>query len=170
MTDTTTPKPTQAEIEALVALLQRPHGNLTGGERQDVATALTVLQAERDVAVARAEGSFVSAMPTTAAERDVLTERSRQVVDEGWDNDHDDTHSEGELAKSAGCYAWIAAQSDALRAAFVRPPPTWPVEWDEDWWKPTDRRRDLVKAAALILAEIERLDRAALAAIKEPKT
>jgi len=35
--------------------------------------------------------------------------------------------------------------------------------------RPT-RRRDLVKAAALILAEIERLDRAALAAIKEPKT
>ena len=33
-------------IEALVALLHRPHGNLTGGERQDVATALTALQAE----------------------------------------------------------------------------------------------------------------------------
>lgn len=28
-------------------------------------------------------------------------------------------------------------------------------------WKPTTSRRDLVKAAALILAEIERLDRAA---------
>lgn len=28
-----------------------------------------------------------------------------------------------------------------------------------EWWKPTNRRRDLVKAAALILAEIERLDR-----------
>lgn len=34
----------------------------------------------------------------------------------------------------------------------------WP--WDESWWKPTNRRRDLVKAGALILAEIERLDRA----------
>jgi hypothetical protein len=27
------------------------------------------------------------------------------------------------------------------------------------WWKPKDRRRDLVRAAALIIAEIERLDR-----------
>jgi hypothetical protein len=31
----------------------------------------------------------------------------------------------------------------------------------DEWWKPTNRRRDLVKAGALILAEIERLDRAA---------
>lgn len=37
----------------------------------------------------------------------------------------------------------------------------WP--WDESWWKPTTPRRDLVKAAALILAEIERLDRMAAA-------
>jgi hypothetical protein len=37
----------------------------------------------------------------------------------------------------------------------------WP--WDLKWWKPTTPRRDLVKAAALIVAEIERLDRAALA-------
>jgi len=36
---------------------------------------------------------------------------------------------------------------------------TWP--WAEKWWKPKNERRDLVKAAALILAEIERLDRAA---------
>jgi septal ring factor EnvC (AmiA/AmiB activator) len=39
---------TPTEIEALVELLQRPYGKLTGGERQDVATALTALQAEND--------------------------------------------------------------------------------------------------------------------------
>ena len=33
--------------------------------------------------------------------------------------------------------------------------------WEDAWWKPTTPRRDLVKAAALILAEIERLDRMA---------
>ena len=35
----------------------------------------------------------------------------------------------------------------------------WP--WDPAWWKPIDPRCDLVKAGALILAEIERIDRAA---------
>ena len=33
----------------------------------------------------------------------------------------------------------------------------WP--WSLDWWKPKDPRRDLVRAGALIVAEIERLDR-----------
>jgi hypothetical protein len=37
-------------------------------------------------------------------------------------------------------------------------PARWP--WSQDWWKPTNPRRDLVKAGALIAAEIERLDRA----------
>jgi hypothetical protein len=35
----------------------------------------------------------------------------------------------------------------------------WP--WSREWWQPKDRRRDLVRAGALIVAEIERLDRAA---------
>lgn len=34
----------------------------------------------------------------------------------------------------------------------------WP--WEEEAWRPKNPRHDLVKAAALILAEIERLDRA----------
>lgn len=43
----------------------------------------------------------------------------------------------------------------------------WPVcgkPWDEKWWKPKNPRRDLVKAGALILAEIERIDRQSEAA------
>jgi len=32
--------------------------------------------------------------------------------------------------------------------------------WAREWWKPKDRRRDLIRAAALIVAEIERLDHA----------
>lgn len=34
----------------------------------------------------------------------------------------------------------------------------WP--WSRAWWKPASRRRCLIKAGALILAEIERIDRA----------
>lgn len=37
----------------------------------------------------------------------------------------------------------------------------WGWPWDASWWKPNARRRNLVKAGALILAEIERIDRAA---------
>ena len=59
------------------------------------------------------------------------------------------------LALAAACYA----NHSAGRLHGVRPA-TWP--WDWKWWKPTNPRRDLVKAAALILAEIDRIDRAAL--------
>lgn len=90
---------------------------------------------------------------------DIATERQRQIEVEGWSPEHDDAHNGGELAKAAGCYAWIAAQSDGMRAIFDTPPPTWPPEWASNWWKPTTRRRDLIKAGALIIAEIERLDR-----------
>ncbi|KVD80772.1 hypothetical protein WS62_25975 [Burkholderia sp. ABCPW 14] len=91
----------------------------------------------------------------TDAARDVLIERRRQVEQEGWTLEHDDEHSRGQMALAAGCYAMNAA-----RAPSKYPPTAWP--WFSDWWKPTTPRRDLVKAGALILAELERLDRTAL--------
>lgn len=94
------------------------------------------------------------AWPITDAARDVLLERARQESQEGWTPTHDDEHSDGALAKAAACYA-ISTAMDA-----EAPPPWWP--FDEEWWKPQDRRRNLVRAGALILAELERLDRAAL--------
>lgn len=90
----------------------------------------------------------------TAAAADVLAERKRQVTAEGWTPGHDDEYEHGELADAAGCYA---LSSDLFDCAG-EPPRPWP--WPDEWWKPTSRRRDLVKAGALILAEIERIDRA----------
>lgn len=90
----------------------------------------------------------------TAAADDVLAERKRQVTAEGWTPGHDDEYEHGELADAAGCYAL----SSELFDCAGEPPIQWP--WPDEWWKPTNRRRDLVKAGALILAEIERLDRA----------
>lgn len=84
------------------------------------------------------------------AARDVLAERQRQISVEGWTPEHDDEHSFEEMAFAASCYA-CADEGEA-------PPAVWP--WDWKWWKPKGRRRNLVKAGALILAEIERLDRA----------
>lgn len=40
------------------------------------------------------------------------------------------------------------------------------MAWDMQWWKPGSPRRNLVKSGALILAEIERIDRAAGIGVK----
>jgi hypothetical protein len=98
----------------------------------------------------------------TAAVCDVLDERVRQVRAEGWTPEHDDGHSKGEMAFAGAVYAIGAAVSERERRHHMEiklPFPLWP--WDFRWWKSTTRRRDLVKSAALIIAEIERIDRAA---------
>lgn len=89
------------------------------------------------------------------AARDVLAERARQVNVEGWTTAHDDQYQNDELSLAAACYA-IASDT----APQVGTPQMWP--WPDEWWKPTTERRNLVKAGALILAEIERLDRATM--------
>lgn len=94
---------------------------------------------------------------------DVWRERMRQLSVKEFSRDHDDKHNYGALAAAAGCYALTAC---------LRVPPYedesvglgvwtfWP--WSAKRWKPSaDPRRNLIKAGALILAEIERLDRAA---------
>jgi hypothetical protein len=82
----------------------------------------------------------------------VLAERRRQKEVEGWTDEHDDReHAPGELAEAGACYALRAATTSPY------PPDAWP--WSREWWKPTGFRRDLVKAAALILAEGEKFDR-----------
>ncbi len=91
--------------------------------------------------------------------RDVQAERRRQVEAEGWTPEHDDEHSHGQMARAAACYALAgsSAPNDGTAALLVSL--AWP--WDEQWWKPSTARRDMVKACALGLAEIERLDRVA---------
>lgn len=107
---------------------------------------------------------------TSQAAQDVLAERLRQVEALGWTPEHDDEHSHGQLAAAAAVYAAHASADAAVFGQAPNPDPAstfklqefvrrcWP--WDMEWWKPSNRRRMLVKAGALILAEIERLDRA----------
>ena len=91
----------------------------------------------------------------TTAARDVLAERKRHKDVEGFAAEHDDGHPDGDLAIAAACYA-----ANAGGVPWSGETPSfWP--WDNDWWKPTTPRRDLVKAGSLILAEIERIDRSA---------
>lgn len=82
---------------------------------------------------------------------DVLAERQRQISEEGWTPTHDDEHPDGSLARAGACYVLAAVGLTAIGVSL------WP--WGKKWWKPKGARRDLVRAAALILAEIERMDR-----------
>lgn len=84
------------------------------------------------------------------------------MIIEDWAPEHDDVHPCGEIAAFAALYAmpsaardWPAAETgygDTFGAALC------PKDWQPKFG---DRRRELVKAGALVLAEIERLDRAA---------
>lgn len=96
------------------------------------------------------------------AVEDVIAERARQVSQEGFDDTHDDIHTNGALSRAAACYALQSSDLGREGVYFLGRWRSitdlhWP--WDSDWWKPTTPRRNLVKAGALILAEIERLDR-----------
>ncbi|PZR81160.1 MAG: hypothetical protein DI537_38590 [Stutzerimonas stutzeri] len=92
---------------------------------------------------------------------DVTAERRRQIEAEGWGNVHDDGHTNFELSRAAVAYAQRGAMTHDVRILEEERnhvPSIWP--WTRAWWKPKDRRADLVRAAALLIAEIERLDRA----------
>ncbi len=95
----------------------------------------------------------------------IAEERKRQVEKEGWSIAYDSIrHKQGELTDAALCYATVA--SAQLRGASVE---EWPVEmfnndtltdwpWEKQWYKPApNAERNLVKAGALIAAELDRI-------------
>lgn len=104
----------------------------------------------------------------TKAASDVLAERQRQIEREGWTPEHDDSHPHGEMARAAATYCLCADGPpkpgvaselyQSRRWDFNILAAIWPRNWR---FNPKDRRSNLVRAAALLLAEIERLDRAA---------
>lgn len=119
-----------------------------------------------------AQGGGRVMKPHEEVAREIARERERQVAVEGWTLEHDDAMADGELALAAAAYAINATGDGAVHAMIGRRPRRglnagwisgarlfWP--WAESWWKPKSPRRDLVRAAALIVAEIERIDRAA---------
>ena len=95
----------------------------------------------------------------TPAGADLISlERVRQVTDKGYSIAHDTEHDSAELLLAARCYL-----SDIVNASVaadeVRGCP-WEWPWSSSAWKPTpdDVIRQLVKAGALIAAEIDRLE------------
>lgn len=94
---------------------------------------------------------------TQLAACDVLAERARQVEAESYIPERDDQYTSGQLADAASTYAWWARSWNLPHAQCTHTPTMWP--WAPETWKPQAQRQMLIKAGALILAEIERLDR-----------
>lgn len=84
----------------------------------------------------------------------IAAERARQVSAEGWTADHDDEHDDGGLAFAAVSYALAAVEEDTQNAEVW-----WP--WEDAYFKPKTPIENLVRAGALIAAEIDRIQRAA---------
>lgn len=92
--------------------------------------------------------------------RAIADERQRQVDAEGYSAENDGDYKAGELANAALAYVQVAAMDLAAggrsHVATRSPPACWP--WPRLWWKPKDARRDLVRAGALIAAQIDLID------------
>lgn len=90
----------------------------------------------------------------------IAAERERQLQAEGFSRDCDQQYREGELARAATAYVQLAAMDLQVgtrsHIALQEPPFFWP--WAPEWWKPVDARRDLVRAGALIAAQIDLID------------
>lgn len=76
-------------------------------------------------------------------------ERQHQIEDLGYNAQWDDEYKNFQLAKAAECYV----NPYAMKIV----PQYWPFNWV--YWKPRTYRENLIRAAALIVAEIERIDR-----------
>lgn len=89
----------------------------------------------------------------TDAANDVLEERVRQITKYGFDADHDDRNTNEELRCAARAY--LTHSSNLAKDHYWPSTWTWPYKGAKDSY-----RQKLVTASALIIAEIERLDRA----------
>ena len=95
----------------------------------------------------------------------IVAERLRQIKKEKWNANHDDEHRRMEMSRAAAAYllnVWERSKlQEGVAERYVLSAAVnvlWP--WEDMWWKPADDPvRTLVKAGALIAAEIDRLNR-----------
>ena len=85
----------------------------------------------------------------------LVVERTRQIEAEGFLVCSDKGYKDEELALGAVTYAL----PESKREYYYGYPKFWPSNWCLHMWKPTpnNRLRELCKAGALIVAEMERL-------------
>jgi virulence-associated protein VapD len=98
--------------------------------------------------IRKLKAAYADGVPQAWA--DVIAERQRQIEKHGFNHQQDDGYVFDELPRAARAYIMVSNTHED-------PPPSWP--WARSFWKPRTRRRNLVKAVALLIAEIERIDR-----------
>lgn len=87
---------------------------------------------------------------------DLLAERRRLADQEGFTPEQVDALSFDQLARAGGCYALYGSWPSFVPSI---PPSQWPLQSGQ--WKPADRRATLVMAMAMIMINIESIDRQA---------
>lgn len=135
------------------------HQNIT------FAIIMTVISIARGYVMERVFEFFGMRVRIPASILAVAAERQRQQDVEGWTPEHDDDHETGDLAAAGAAYALTARERRHDRAgpSHVGKPLDWRIRcwpWSDEWWKPQDNRRDLIRGAALIVAELDKADRA----------
>ncbi len=81
----------------------------------------------------------------------ITDERDRQLNVEGYTRERDDGYTDGALGFAAVSYICYALGRPGASGSM------WP--WSPATFKPKNQRHDLIRAAALIVAELERLGR-----------
>ena len=89
----------------------------------------------------------------------IAEERLRQIQVEGFKASDDDGYIDGQLMDAGRCYYNWAYGRTSVIDKHEPVPFNWP--WNTKWWKPVGPRQALIKAGALLLAEKDRVDRAA---------
>jgi hypothetical protein len=107
-----------------------------------------------------------SSAPLSSGADLIAAERRRQIDVEGWGAANDDGNTCYELLTAAAIYISSSRLTLACARHGVDAAPAieslvadWPRTWHPKWFKSTTAIRDLVKAGALIAAEIDRLQR-----------
>ncbi|WP_281932153.1 hypothetical protein [Roseibium album] len=115
--------------------------------------------------------------PSVLISQFIAMERLRQRFALEFSDEHDDAYTGNQLALAAAAYLVHGTAAERKKGVAIPSgsdfdvrtiPEIWPRDWEPVWFKPTDRRRNLVKAGALIIAEIERIDRAAVRSATDP--
>lgn len=103
-------------------------------------------------------------MYETRAVKDILSERFRQKNVKKYNEMNDDLYEQNELLRAAQSYlnhvvgrGWVYDSENHSKYVEEDVPDFFP--WENVYWKPKNPRQDLIRVAALIIAEIERMDR-----------
>lgn len=155
------------------ALIEKAAKELVGSSATDAtASAERIAELENELAdhrkeIARLQTILVNQRAgwenASEAALGVLAERARQKRMEGYDDIHDDEHTDFELSSAAAAFLLDAIDRAKGGDGYVTPPAIWP--WEAKDWRRKPIYRQLEVAAALIIADEERLGRNGLADI-----